>query len=237
MFPCRTASALAVESIMRAIWICSSDRPTRLFHAYHVLHLNASQRWTLVLISCRQRKSKFLTTLYSSTKALLSSTILKMTPASRDWALCCYLHSSSLPMAAAKPISPQIDTQEASTTIVNEKLENLEFSQGPYRNRYFLVRKKDSICRLINDVQALNKATIRVSGMPPSVEEFSEDFARYPITSSIDYYSGYWPQRLKAKVWPWGDLTRSTTICSWARSNLLSINAWLIVCWIDNFGS
>src|SRR5271169_4190902 len=27
--------------------------------------------------------------------------------------------------------------------------------------------------------------------MPPSVDEFSEDFAGYPITSAIDYYSGY----------------------------------------------
>ena len=27
--------------------------------------------------------------------------------------------------------------------------------------------------------------------MPPSVDEFSEDFAGYLITSVIDYYSGY----------------------------------------------
>ena len=27
--------------------------------------------------------------------------------------------------------------------------------------------------------------------MPPAVDEFSEDFAGYPITSAIDYYSGY----------------------------------------------
>ena len=35
--------------------------------------------------------------------------------------------------------------QEAATAIVKEKLENgtLEFSQGPYRNRYFLVEKKN----------------------------------------------------------------------------------------------
>ena len=84
--------------------------------------------------------------------------------------------------------------QEAATAIVKEKLESgtLEFSQGPYRSRYFLVRKKDGNWRLINDVQALNKVTIRDSGMPPSVDEFSEDFACYPITSAIDYYSGYY---------------------------------------------
>jgi hypothetical protein len=28
--------------------------------------------------------------------------------------------------------------------------------------------------------------------MPPSVDEFSEDFAGYPITSAIDYFSGYY---------------------------------------------
>ena len=67
----------------------------------------------------------------------------------------------------------------------------LEFSQGPYRSRYFLVEKKDGKYRFINDVQPLNKVTIRDSGMPPSVDEFSEDFAGYPIVTSVDYYSGY----------------------------------------------
>ena len=83
--------------------------------------------------------------------------------------------------------------QEAATAIVKEKLENgtLEFSQGPYRSRYFLVIKKEGTWRLINDVQQLNKVTIRDSGMPPSVDEFSEDFAGYPIASAVDYYSGY----------------------------------------------
>ena len=45
---------------------------------------------------------------------------------------------------------------------------------------------------LINDVQLLNKVTIRNSGLPPEVDEFSEDFAGYPITSVLDYYSGYY---------------------------------------------
>ena len=46
--------------------------------------------------------------------------------------------------------------------------------------------------RLINDVQPLNKVTIRDSGLPPAVDEFFEDFAGYPISSAIDYYSGYY---------------------------------------------
>ena len=61
------------------------------------------------------------------------------------------------------------------------------------QERYFLVKKKrDGEYWFINDVQLLNGITIRDSGMPPSVDEFSEDFAGYPITSSIDYYSGYY---------------------------------------------
>ena len=83
--------------------------------------------------------------------------------------------------------------QQEATRQVHKKLKSgtLEFSQGPYRSRYFLVEKKNGKYRFINDVQALNKVTIRDSGMPPQVDEFSEDFAGYPIVSAIDYYSGY----------------------------------------------
>lgn len=84
--------------------------------------------------------------------------------------------------------------QDIATQHVKEKLASgmLEFSQGPYRSRYFLVKKKKAgEFRFINDVQLLNGVTIRDSGMPPSVDEFSEDFAGYPITSSVDHYSGY----------------------------------------------
>jgi Reverse transcriptase (RNA-dependent DNA polymerase) len=84
--------------------------------------------------------------------------------------------------------------QEAATAIVKEKLQSgiLEFSQGPYRSRYFLVEKKvKGDYRMISDVQLLNKVTIRDSGLPPAVDEFSEDFAGYPITSALDYYSGH----------------------------------------------
>jgi ribonuclease HI len=85
-------------------------------------------------------------------------------------------------------------TQDAATAIVKEKqrLGILEHSQGPYRSRYFLVPKKSNQWRLINDVQPLNAVTIKESGMPPSVDEFSEDFAEYPITTAIDYFSGYY---------------------------------------------
>jgi hypothetical protein len=54
--------------------------------------------------------------------------------------------------------------QEAASMIIKEKLANgiLEFSEGPYRGRFFLVEKKEKgSWRLINDAQPLNKVTIR----------------------------------------------------------------------------
>ena len=54
--------------------------------------------------------------------------------------------------------------QEVATKHVKEKLANgmLEFSQGPYRSRYFLVKKKNpGEYRFINDMQLLNGVTIQ----------------------------------------------------------------------------
>ena len=90
--------------------------------------------------------------------------------------------------------------QEAATAIVKDKLKAqiLKYSQEPYRSRYFLVEKHDKgIYRLINDVQVLNKVTIRESGLPPTVDEFSEDFAGYPITSTMDHYQCYYQVELE----------------------------------------
>jgi hypothetical protein len=75
--------------------------------------------------------------------------------------------------------------QDAAMVIMKEKLELglLEPSEGPYRSRYFLVAKKQpGEYRFINDVHPLNKVTIRDAGMPPVVDEFSEEFSDYPIT-------------------------------------------------------
>ena len=85
--------------------------------------------------------------------------------------------------------------QDTAMTYVKEKLNHgiFEFSQGPYRSRYFLVaKKKFDEYRFINDVQLLNKVIIRDSGISSSVNEFSEDFAGYSITSAIDYFSDYY---------------------------------------------
>src|SRR5437762_1804887 len=37
--------------------------------------------------------------------------------------------------------------------------------------------------------------------MPPAVDELSEDFAGYPITSTIDYYSEYFQLSLDKDSW------------------------------------
>lgn len=70
----------------------------------------------------------------------------------------------------------------------------LELSREPYRSRFFLVRKKiaGDEWQFINDIRPLNRITIRDSGIAPSVDEFAEDFAGYPIVSAIDYFSGYY---------------------------------------------
>ena len=40
-------------------------------------------------------------------------------------------------------------------------------------------------------MQPLNAVTIRDACMPPSVDDFSEDFAGYPILTTVDMFSGY----------------------------------------------
>ena len=100
--------------------------------------------------------------------------------------------------------------QEVATNHVKEKLANemLEFSQGPYRSRYFHAKKKNpGEFRFINDVQLLNGIMICDSDMPPSVNEFSEDFAGYPISFSVDYYS--WFNQIRLDVLS-RDLTADT---------------------------
>ncbi len=68
----------------------------------------------------------------------------------------------------------------------------LERSFGPYRNPWFLVPKKTpGKYRLINSAQRLNAVTIRDASLPPTVDEFSEAFAGFPLISLLDFFSGY----------------------------------------------
>jgi RNase H-like domain found in reverse transcriptase/Integrase zinc binding domain/Reverse transcriptase (RNA-dependent DNA polymerase) len=68
----------------------------------------------------------------------------------------------------------------------------LEYCDGPYRNPWFLVAKKvKGEFRLINAAMDMNKVTVRDANLPPSVDEFSEEFAGCSIASLVDLFSGY----------------------------------------------
>ena len=79
------------------------------------------------------------------------------------------------------------------TEIINAKLDcgALEKSFGPYRNPWFLVPKKAGKYRLINAAQRLNAVTIKDASLPPSADDFSEEFAGFPLLSLLDLFSGY----------------------------------------------
>ena len=67
----------------------------------------------------------------------------------------------------------------------------LERSYGPYRNKWFLVPKKAEKYRLINAAQRLNAVTIKDASLPPSADDFNEEFAGFPLLSLLDLFSGY----------------------------------------------
>ena len=61
---------------------------------------------------------------------------------------------------------------------------NLEPSNAPYSNRWFIVPKKIGTLQFIQDLQPVNKVTIHNVGIEPSVDEFVEAFARRAIYST-----------------------------------------------------
>lgn len=83
--------------------------------------------------------------------------------------------------------------REAGMKLLKERIESgiLEPCHGPYSNRFWLVPKKNGELRFVQDLQPLNKVTIRDAGVPPDKESYTEDFAGYPIYASFDLMSGY----------------------------------------------
>src|SRR6266498_1240781 len=68
----------------------------------------------------------------------------------------------------------------------------IESSHTPYRNPYFLIKKKEgNKYRLINNAIKINRVIIRDGNLPPAINEFSEKFNNYTITSLINFFSGY----------------------------------------------
>ena len=62
---------------------------------------------------------------------------------------------------------------------------------APYSNQWFMVPKKNGTMRFIQDLQPVNKVTIRNTGVGLSIDEFAEAFAGRSIYSVRDLYSGY----------------------------------------------
>src|SRR6266536_2227240 len=68
----------------------------------------------------------------------------------------------------------------------------IEPSYTLYRNPYFLVKKKEGDkYRLINNAVEINRITFRNGNLPLIINEFSEKFNNYIITSLINFFSGY----------------------------------------------
>jgi hypothetical protein len=70
--------------------------------------------------------------------------------------------------------------------------EVLEYSKGPYRNLWFLVKKKKPRdYKLINLATHLNIITRQNTNLPLSINEFTKEFIGCYITSLVDLYSSY----------------------------------------------
>ena len=67
----------------------------------------------------------------------------------------------------------------------------LEPSNVPYSNCWFTIPKRDGSLKFIQDLQPINKVTIRNVGIRPIVDEFAEAFVGREIYSMGDLYSGY----------------------------------------------
>ncbi len=80
------------------------------------------------------------------------------------------------------------------------KKDMFKLNYSPYRNPWFLVKKKEKgKYRLINITIEINRVIIRDANFPPSVNKFSKEFAGYIIASLIDFFSGYNQIKLNKK--------------------------------------
>ena len=94
--------------------------------------------------------------------------------------------------AASFPIPKKLNSEVVR--MLRERLKNgvLEPCSGPYRNPWFLVKKKEvGTYRLVNAVMKMNAVTVRDAYIPPSAEEFAAGFAGMKVGSVMDFYSGY----------------------------------------------
>jgi hypothetical protein len=84
--------------------------------------------------------------------------------------------------------------KEKIIKILNDRIKRgmLKRNEDPYRNLWFLAKKKDKISyRLVNVTMEMNRVIIRDANMPPSADEFAEEFSGYAIISLIDFFFEY----------------------------------------------
>src|SRR6266498_5221298 len=80
------------------------------------------------------------------------------------------------------------------------KKDIFKLNYGPYRNPWFLIKKKEkSKYRLINITIKINRVIIRNTNLPPSVNEFFKKFTEYIIVFLIDFFSSYNQIKLNKK--------------------------------------
>ncbi|KAJ9481739.1 hypothetical protein VN97_g11725 [Penicillium thymicola] len=93
---------------------------------------------------------------------------------------------------------PGFQVPRALTSKIIEMLQDrqqkgsMEPCHGPYRNPWFLVKKKAADqYRLVIAAMKLNSVTVRDANLPPNVDEFAEDFSGMMVCSMVDLFSGY----------------------------------------------
>ena len=79
------------------------------------------------------------------------------------------------------------------TEVIKAKIDcgALERSCGAVRNPWFSVLKKAGKYTLIHTAQRLNPVTIKDVCLPPSADDFNEEFTGFPFLSLLDLCSGY----------------------------------------------
>lgn len=109
-----------------------------------------------------------------------------------------YIPPVRIPVVDHKPwqdknIHLPVRTREKVIAFLREKIESglYERSQSSYRSGFFAVEKKDGRIRLVHDLQKLNSITVRDAGVPPNMDEMTEELAGCYIYTGLDAFSGY----------------------------------------------
>ena len=98
-------------------------------------------------------------------------------------------------------IPKAIEGQVREVLLEQERAGKFEASTASYRSRIFPVAKKNGI-RIVQDVQELNKVTVRDAALPPRVDNFVEGFVGRVVYGLCDLFAGYDGRRLSAESRP-----------------------------------